>query len=306
MSLTVTEEALVRQLLDQQAALLSLATSESTIISKLGATKVTLADLTAATVIDDADLLLIRQGTTEKSVSGSVVKSLGSQPNASETVKGIVELATIAETITGTDATRAVHPAGLASLTATETRSGLIALATVAEAQAGTNNQKVITPLRLKEAQIRAAASVTCAGQTVIDFVGIPSWVKRITVMFNGVSTSGTSGILVQIGSGSFLTSGYASGSEANAQVTTSTAGFVTRTVVASDVISGGMTMRLSDATTNFWNSEHTLFRTTLSASGGGHVSLSGALDRVRITTVNGTDAFDTTPSAGTINILFE
>jgi hypothetical protein len=35
------------------------------------------------------------------------------QPDATETVKGIVELATAAETTTGTDATRAVHPAGL-------------------------------------------------------------------------------------------------------------------------------------------------------------------------------------------------
>jgi hypothetical protein len=35
---------------------------------------------------------------------------------------------------------------------------------------------------------------------------------------------------------------------------------------------------------------------------GGGSVTLSGTLDRVRITTVNGTDTFD----AGTINILYE
>ena len=66
MSLTVTEEALVRQLLDQQAALLSLASSEATIISKLGATKVTIADLTAAPSVNDADLFLIRQGSSEK------------------------------------------------------------------------------------------------------------------------------------------------------------------------------------------------------------------------------------------------
>ena len=33
-----------------------------------------------------------------------------------------------------------------------------------------------------------------------------------------------------------------------------------------------------------------------------GRVTLSGALDRVRVTTVNGTDTFD----AGSINILYE
>lgn len=68
MSLTASEEALVRQLLDQQAAILSLAGNEATITSKLGATKVTLADLVAASAVADADLLLARQGTTDKSV----------------------------------------------------------------------------------------------------------------------------------------------------------------------------------------------------------------------------------------------
>ena len=166
MSLTVTEEALVRQLLDQQAALLSLATSESTIISKLGATKVTIADLTNAPTISDADLFLIRQGTTEKNVTGAVVKSLASSAvaGATETVAGIVELATSAETITGTDNSRAVHPAGLASLTATETRSGLIELATAAEAQALTDAVRALSPAGLASAFGGANKSFTASG----------------------------------------------------------------------------------------------------------------------------------------------
>lgn len=69
MALTASEEALVRQLLDQQAAILSLAGNEATITSKLGATKVTLADLVAASSLADADLLLTRQGTNDKSVT---------------------------------------------------------------------------------------------------------------------------------------------------------------------------------------------------------------------------------------------
>ncbi len=73
MALTTTEEALVRQLLDQQAAILSLAGNESTITSKLGATKVTLADLVAASSVADADLLLTRQGTTDKSVRADIL-----------------------------------------------------------------------------------------------------------------------------------------------------------------------------------------------------------------------------------------
>jgi hypothetical protein len=75
MALTSTEEALVRQLLDQQAAILSLAGNESTITSKLGATKVTLSDLSSAASVTGGDLFLTRQGTSDKSVIASVLAS---------------------------------------------------------------------------------------------------------------------------------------------------------------------------------------------------------------------------------------
>ena len=81
MALTTTEEALVRQLLDQQAAILSLAGNESTITSKLGATKVTLSDLVSASAINDADLMLLRQGVTDKTVSGAILKALAALPD---------------------------------------------------------------------------------------------------------------------------------------------------------------------------------------------------------------------------------
>jgi len=75
MALNAAEEALVRQILAQQAAILSLAGNEATITSKLGATKVTLADLVAASAVGDADLLLARQGTTEKSLTSALLRS---------------------------------------------------------------------------------------------------------------------------------------------------------------------------------------------------------------------------------------
>lgn len=145
MALTTTEEALVRQLLEQQAAILSLAGSESTIISKLGANKVTIADLPNAATIADADLFLLRQGTQEKNVTGAVVKALASAAvaGATDTVAGIVELATNAEAQTGTDNSRAVTPASMASVTATETRAGLLEIATDAEARAFTANKAI-------------------------------------------------------------------------------------------------------------------------------------------------------------------
>jgi len=75
MALTPQEEALVRQLIDQQAAILSLAGNESTITSKLGATKVNLSDLSSASSVSNADLFLTRQGTLDKSSTASVLAS---------------------------------------------------------------------------------------------------------------------------------------------------------------------------------------------------------------------------------------
>lgn len=75
MALTAAEEAQTRSLIAQEAAILALADEEPAIISNLGATDVSLSDLTAATSINDADLMLVRQGTTDKSSAFSVIKS---------------------------------------------------------------------------------------------------------------------------------------------------------------------------------------------------------------------------------------
>jgi hypothetical protein len=140
---------------------------------------------------------------------------------------------------------------------------------------------------------------------TSIDFTSIPSWAKRATVMFNGVSTNGTNNLLVQIGAGSVTTSGYA-GSAAYLLSTPSgslfTAGFGILSSSPSNVISGQMI--LSTLGSNIWVCSYTIGVTNNAQIlfGGGNITLSGALDRVRITTVGGTDTFD----AGSINIMYE
>lgn len=68
---------------------------------------------------------------------------------ATETARGVIELATSAEVITGTDAERAVTPAGLSARTATDSRVGIVELATNAEAQAGTDTARAVTPAAL-------------------------------------------------------------------------------------------------------------------------------------------------------------
>jgi hypothetical protein len=152
---------------------------------------------------------------------------------------------------------------------------------------------------------ITSATAVASTSGTSIDFTGIPSWVRRITVMFNGVSTNGTSSLLIQIGSGSVANTGYSSTYSLNASTTlsaaSSTAGFIVGTNLAAATASGVMTIQTLGS--NIWVSGHTIKSNTTNTSfGGGDVTLSGTLDRVRITTANGTDTFD----AGSINILYE
>ena len=61
--------------------------------------------------------------------------------------------------------------------------------------------------------------------------------------------------------------------------------------------------MVLTTLGTNIWTSGHLVrLLTTNTQNGAGGVTLGGTLDRIRITTVNGTDTFD----AGTINLLLE
>ena len=144
---------------------------------------------------------------------------------------------------------------------------------------------------------------------TSIDFTGIPAGVKRITVMFSGVSTNGSSAYpMVQIGAGSVTTSGYtsASGIMNNANgttVLTSTAGFPIRQAGSTSASTYG-TMTLALIGSNLWVSSHSFADVVdvVVGSGGGSVTLGGTLDRVRFTTTNGTDTFD----AGSINILYE
>jgi hypothetical protein len=168
---------------------------------------------------------------------------------------------------------------------------------TITGAVVSTMNSSVIT----------SGTAVASTSGTSIDFTSIPSWVKRVTVMFNGVSTSGTSNILIQIGSGSVTTSGYSS------SATFATSSLVSATSIAGLLVTGNLAggsetngnIMLCLQSSNTWVNSGTVSivpSTGTQFCGGVSPTLGGALDRVRITTVNGTDTFD----AGSINILYE
>jgi len=155
---------------------------------------------------------------------------------------------------------------------------------------------------------IQAGTAVASTSGTSIDFTSIPSWVKRITVMFNGVSGNGTSQFQVQIGdAGGFETTGYSGGTTSTTAAATYSAGFqiIAATNAAANVWQSTITLVKIDG--NIWcsTSQACVISGVATGStqwGTGAKSLSDTLTQVRITTVNGTDTFD----AGSINILYE
>lgn len=161
-----------------------------------------------------------------------------------------------------------------------------------------------VTPDELTQKLTLATAQNTTSG-TSIDFTGIPSWVNRITATLRGVSINAGASYLIQLGAGSIQTTGYAGlgnyiASASTVSQTTSTAGLV--------IVSLGAGSPADVVATFIRQSGNNWLGTYLGISGGyglsgiTSVALSGVLDRLRLTTTNGTDTFD----AGSVNILYE
>ncbi len=156
---------------------------------------------------------------------------------------------------------------------------------------------KILNNVKLQTAQ------VTTSG-TFIDF-SIPSGVKKITIMFNGVSTNGTSLMLIQLSSGGTVsTSGYLSGAGSRTAEIGTTQGIVLAPVnPAASSFNGNVFLNVLDSAAFKWVSSGIHTRDDgFAASNGGNKTLTGVLDKIRLTTVNGTDVFD----AGSINISWE
>jgi len=172
----------------------------------------------------------------------------------------------------------------------------------------GTIGTSKVTPANLSQPFTRATAVASTSG-TAIDFTGIPSWAKRITVAISGLSASGTSANLLRVGTSSgFVTDGYTSGVTVQGGTNAvnganNTNGFNFSPSPAAVSVACGM-LTLLNISGNTWVHASVIGFTndSYSATGGGNIALGGTLDRVRITTVNGTDTFD----AGSINIMYE
>ena len=164
-----------------------------------------------------------------------------------------------------------------------------------------------VTPDKLERPYTLATAQPSTSGVSV-DFIGIiPSWAKRITVMFHNVSTSGTSGVVVRVGSGSFLTAGYAAGGTDFTGAATATEAETSGLPLSDppdligDIHSGVATIVTLGS--NVW-AMSSIVRCGGNRMGMGAASIEvgGTLDRVQVATINGTDTFD----GGTINVSYE
>lgn len=191
------------------------------------------------------------------------------------------------------------------------TNSALTGNPTAPTQTAEDNSTKLATTEYVDRKFTRGTAVATTSG-TAIDFTGIPSWVKRITVLFNQVGINNNDKILLRVGSGSIVTTGYTSacsalysaGDGVGNNITTNTTGFLFDSEGAF-ALSGSV--EIFNLSGNIYVSNGCIGSVSGSVTSAnllqtGTITLSGALDRIRLTTVSGTAVFD----SGSINIMYE
>ena len=168
------------------------------------------------------------------------------------------------------------------------------------------NGEVYISDAPLRATLASGTANTTVSGGTVIIHDGIPTWARRVTILYSGLSTNGTNPIVIQAGSGTFKTTGYLGAAAVIEGTTGYTVGFGigNSNVSNADLHHGTIVLNLLNSSTNTWVASGTAARSDAVEAGftGGAVALAGALDRIRITTVGGTDLFD----AGVTNIMWE
>ena len=195
----------------------------------------------------------------------------------------------------------------MASITINGDTSGSITL--TVPATSGTNT--ITFPAESGTlAPIVSGTSVTASG-TAVNFTSIPSWVKRITVMFSAISLNATSLPTVRIGSGSIVATGYSSvGMSASGTAVGVATGYTTGFTYGNNIANFPITASmygvcvLTNVSGNTWIANGQIGDSATSNMNftNGGITLGGVLDRLQITTAAGTAAFD----AGTFNILYE
>ena len=148
---------------------------------------------------------------------------------------------------------------------------------------------------------------VATTSGTTVDFTSIPSWIKRITVLLNAVSTNGAAGVLMRLGTSSgFESTGYTwyystNGASGAGNTTYFQPGL---RATAASTFYGTVVLCLLNPSTNLWVIQQS---TTAVESADvytvvGSKALAATLTQLRLGSIDGTSTFD----AGSINILYE
>jgi hypothetical protein len=189
--------------------------------------------------------------------------------------------------------------------------SNNLVLASDGSATIATLNSTTITGTTI-QGVIKSGTAVASTSGTAIDFTGISSWVKRITVMFDGVSLSGSNNLLLQLGTSggitstnySYFTDSWFSSGTIGGSNSTTGSGFLLGDASLSTSAWNGHIV-ITNINSNIWVASG-VFSSAVAGSAymgqsSGRVSLSSALTRVRVA-ASGADTF----TAGTINLLWE
>jgi hypothetical protein len=196
-----------------------------------------------------------------------------------------------------------------AAATALTLKSAGTTALTISTSQVATFASTVADSVAILRPLVSGTAVASTSG-TSIDFTSIPSWVKRITVMLNGVSTSGGDDYYLRLGTGgtpTYVITGYTStkgvvtsGGAVSSDVT---AGFDIAVISAGAGFASGHAI-LTNVSGNIWacSSNIGVSGDVRFTAQGGSITLGAALTSVRLTTSGGTNTFD----AGSVNILYE
>lgn len=211
--------------------------------------------------------------------------------------------------INGTGTITGISAGGLPDLSITTADIADSAI-TTAKIAAG-----AVIPADLSQPMTQRTQVTAPTASSLIPYTGIPSWVKRITLMFRGISINGNNHILVLVGTSTnlYLLSGYSSQlsiTNTGSSTAASTNGFIMHWPEANSASHGTMTLSYlgNNGSGDIWTSSGTFAwhggSTASTIFSGGSVQLpSGTtLDRVAINSANGSDLFD----AGSVNVMYE
>ena len=212
---------------------------------------------------------------------------------ASTSAAGIVELATTAETTTGTDATRAVTPDGLHDMTSLSGAAWFLD-----EDDFSSNSATKVPSQQSTKAYVDASVKAwtyesasTSTGAAFVAFSGIPTGIEELEFIADGLSWSGTQAYGIQLGdatTGGYITTGYSGyHQQATAAANANSTNFIIQSpgVAATVYNITARFMKLTSAS-HIWAIESSLVASAQSgvkAGTNGVVTLAGALDRIKI-----------------------